>query len=59
MVARGQAKWIAGMRQLREVNGKVRGIGLTWRVRSSQGFAVLQLTEPKATTSWAARLASQ
>ena len=58
MVARGTAKWIAGTRRLREVNGKVRGIGLTWRVRSSGGYAVLQLCEEKETTSWAARLAS-
>jgi hypothetical protein len=58
MVARGQAKWIAGQRRLREVNGKARGIGLEWRKRLSGGFAVLQLREPSATTSWAARLAS-
>ena len=58
MVARGLAKWIAGTRRLREVNGKVRGIGLTWRVRSSAGFAVMQLCEDRATTSWRARLSS-
>jgi hypothetical protein len=57
MVARGQAKWIVGTRRLREVNGKVRGVGVEWRPRQSGGFTVLQLTEPKAKTSWRARLA--
>jgi hypothetical protein len=58
MVAMGQAKWIAGTRSLRETNTRVRGIRLEWRIRSSAGFAVLQLAEPRATTSWAARLAN-
>ena len=58
MVAKGVARWITGIRQLREISVKVRGIGLTWRVRSSAGFAVMQLCEDRATTSWRARLNS-
>lgn len=58
MVAKGLARWITGTRTLREVNAKLRGIGREWRIRSSAGFSVLQLTEPKATTSWRARLSS-
>ena len=59
MVARGRAYWIAGTRSLREVNDKARGTAREWRIRSSAGFSVLQLTEPRARTSWAARLASK
>jgi hypothetical protein len=59
MVARGNAVWIPGLKRLREIKHcSVRGERREWRKVSSNGYAVLQLVPPRATTSRAAKLAS-